>query len=93
MNFETNPADERYELDLCIQEINNLKAERDALQSQLTAMQSVSVDEVAKCKYLLRFWVREYSRIDPQEVILRGDEPRVDDVRKILEIVSGEVGK
>ncbi len=38
MTPETNPADERYELDLCIQEINSLKAERDALQSEVNEM-------------------------------------------------------
>lgn len=55
MTFEDNPADERYELDLCIQEINKLTAERnavqlerDALRPQLAAMQSATVEEVEK---------------------------------------------
>jgi len=34
---------------------------------------------------LFRFWVEQYSRFSPDEVILRGDDPRIEDVREIKE--------
>lgn len=47
------------------------------------------IERVAKEKLrivqLFRWWVREYSRFSPEEIILRGDEPRIDDVREIME--------
>lgn len=33
---------------------------------------------------LFRFWVKEYSRFTPEEVLLRGVEPRMDDVQEII---------
>lgn len=35
MSFEDNPADDRYELDQCIEEINRLKSENATLQKQV----------------------------------------------------------
>jgi len=34
MSFEDNPMDERYQLDLCLDEIKNLQAELDAVRAE-----------------------------------------------------------
>lgn len=61
----------------------------------LTLEQSVgllnSLDaELSSLKSAVKLWVREYSRLDPGEVLLRGDEPRVNEVRVIAETCKEE---
>lgn len=74
-----------------IAEVRRLRKENDRLNT-LYENDGKVIERVAKERNriicLFRFWVTEYSRFSPDEIILRGDEPRMEDMREIRELLK-----
>lgn len=74
-----------------IAEVRRLREENEKMKT-LYENDGKVIERVAKERnriiHLFRFWVTEYSRFPPDEIILRGDEPRMEDVWEIRDLLK-----
>lgn len=82
------PTEELKEIITARQQLREAQAEIKRLEG-LSKNDGNVIVRLAKDKLrivqLFRFWIKEYSRFTPEEVLLRGVEPRIDDVQEIIE--------